>query len=95
MLTTELFWFLIEVEAGLLASSLPVLRGLIMTKSIDSVLRSIREVFTLGSESGSSSALKGSQSSGTDNSENKAIKVALGTSMSEYSGRELNGESIV
>lgn len=95
MLTTELFWFLIEVEAGLLASSLPVLRGLIMTKSVDSVVRSIRGVFTLGSESGSSSTLKGSQALGTSNSENKTAQLAPKRSTSEYSGRELNGSTMV
>jgi len=95
MLTTELFWFLIEVEAALLASSLPVLRGLIMAKSVDSVVRSIRGVFTLSSESGSRSTLKGSQPFDTSNSENKTAQITLKKSTSEYSERELNGSSAV
>ncbi|ORY19203.1 hypothetical protein BCR34DRAFT_582383 [Clohesyomyces aquaticus] len=56
MLTEELYWCLVEITLGLLASCLPTLRGLVKTKSVDSVVRSLRSMLSIGS--GSTSTLE-------------------------------------
>ncbi|KAF2278032.1 uncharacterized protein EI97DRAFT_432117 [Westerdykella ornata] len=54
LLTSELYWCLMEITLGLLAACLPTLRGLVQTKSVDSVLRSVRNALSLGSTSSAS-----------------------------------------
>jgi hypothetical protein len=51
-----------EITLGLLACCLPTLRGLIQTKSVDSVFKNVRSMFSLGSST-SESRVKSSGSS--------------------------------
>jgi hypothetical protein len=49
LITTLLFWCMLEVSLGIIACCLPTLRGLIKTRSVDSVVHSIREKISLRS----------------------------------------------
>ncbi|OCL09075.1 hypothetical protein AOQ84DRAFT_376166 [Glonium stellatum] len=54
LITTLLFWCMVEVTLGLLAACLPTLRGLFKPHSVDSVVRSVRSKISLRSANPSS-----------------------------------------
>lgn len=68
MITTELYWMQLEITLGLLAACMPTLRGLCRTKSVDSVVRGVRSLFSVRSGS-SSGSIKNSLGNGPDSDE--------------------------
>ncbi|KAF1973174.1 hypothetical protein BU23DRAFT_507193 [Bimuria novae-zelandiae CBS 107.79] len=67
MITTELYWMMLAIILGVLAACLPTLRGLFRTKSVESMAKSMRTVFSLGSTSWSGSR-KGTRGDSMDES---------------------------
>jgi hypothetical protein len=65
MITTELYWMMLSICLGLLASCLPTLRGLFKAKSMESFVHGLRSVFSMTSASRSRS-WKGSKSDSPD-----------------------------
>ncbi|KAF2187321.1 hypothetical protein K469DRAFT_725367 [Zopfia rhizophila CBS 207.26] len=55
IITTELYWMILEITLGVLAACLPTLRGLLKSRSVGSVVKSVRSLFTIrsGSSTGS------------------------------------------
>lgn len=50
LITTSLFWNMLEVSLGIVASCLPTLRGLFTNRSVDSVVNSIKVKLSIRSE---------------------------------------------
>lgn len=53
LITTSLFWNMLEVSLGIIATCLPTLRGLVQHKSVDSLVNSIREKISIRSAAAS------------------------------------------
>jgi len=49
LITTSLFWNMLEVSLGIIATCLPTLRGLTRKRSVDSLVNSIRDKMSLRS----------------------------------------------
>lgn len=63
LLTSELYWCMMEITLGLLAACIPTLRGLFRSQSADSIVKGIRSLFSTGQGSTSSTELVSSKRS--------------------------------
>lgn len=77
-----------EITLGLLAACLPTLRGLVKSKSADSIFRSVRNVLSLRSASSSSQSeiskgFYGSSGKSSRSLEREVITVTVGTKVSQ------------
>lgn len=76
MITTELYWMMLSICLGVIASCLPTLRGLFKAKSMESFVNGLRSVFSMNSASRSRS-WKGSTDDSPDASfETKRVTAA-------------------
>ena len=75
MITTELYWMMLEITLGLIASCLPTLRGLFKTNSVDSMVKGVRSIFSLRSGSGSGSGSFKTKMSKVESHEKEPISV--------------------
>ncbi|KAF2258878.1 hypothetical protein CC78DRAFT_477090 [Lojkania enalia] len=86
LLTSELYWCLMEITLAIIAGCLPTLRGLIKSESVDSVFKNVRNIFSLRSTS-STSKLVSTEGSGKISTE-REISISVKSESSELNGEK-------